>query len=67
MRYAVRACILRKDPGGYLQQLIKACIDAQIDEIMMCEDNVFISAISQPLEAHREMAEIMKAYGLKLV
>lgn len=60
MRYAIRACILRNDFDGYLEQLIAACKEADIDEIMMCEDNVFISAISQPLEAHREMAELMK-------
>ncbi len=60
MRYAVRACILRNRFDGYLEQLIAACKAADIDEIMMCEDNVFISAISQPLEAHREMAELMK-------
>ena len=60
MRYAVRACILRNNFDGYLDQLIEACKASDIDEIMMCEDNIFISAISQPLEAHREMAELMK-------
>lgn len=60
MRYAIRACILKNNFDGYLEQLIDACKAADIDEIMMCEDNVFISAISQPLEAHREMADIMK-------
>lgn len=60
MRFAIRACILKNNFDGYLEQLIQACKDADIDEIMMCEDNIFISAISQPLEAHREMADIMK-------
>ena len=60
MRYAIRACILRNNFDGYLKQLIDACKAADIDEIMMCEDNMFISAISQPLDAHREMADIMK-------
>ncbi len=60
MRYAIRACILRNRFDGYLDQLIEACKKADIDEIMMCEDNIFISAISQPLEAHREMAKMMK-------
>lgn len=60
MRYAVRACILKNGFDGYLDQLIDACKAADIDEVMMCEDNIFISAISQPLEAHREMADIMK-------
>ena len=60
MRYAIRACILKNRFEGYLEQLIAACKEADIDEIMMCEDNVFISAISQPLEAHREMAALMK-------
>lgn len=60
MRYAVRACILKNKFDGYLDQLIDACKAADIDEIMMCEDNIFISAISQPLEAHREMADLMK-------
>lgn len=60
MRYAVRACILRNDFDGYMEQLIDACKKYDIDEIMMCEDNIFISAVSQPLEAHKEMAEIMK-------
>ncbi len=60
MRYAVRACILRNHFDSYLDQLITACKEADIDEVMMCEDNIFISAISQPLEAHREMADILK-------
>ena len=60
MRYAIRAGILRNNFDGYLEQLIDACKKYDIDEVMMCEDNIFISAISQPLEAHREMAELMK-------
>lgn len=60
MRYAVRACILRNNFDGYIEQLIDACKKYDIDEVMMCEDNIFISAISQPLEAHKEMAELMK-------
>lgn len=60
MRFAIRACILRNRSDDYLEQLITACKEADIDEIMMCEDNIFISAISQPLEAHAEMAEILK-------
>ena len=60
MRYAVRACILRNNFDGYMEQLIDACKKYDIDEVMMCEDNIFISAISQPLQAHREMAQIMK-------
>lgn len=60
MRFAIRACILKNNFDDYLRQLIQACKEADIDEIMMCEDNIFISAISQPLEAHREMAKIMK-------
>ena len=60
MRYAVRACILRHNFDQYMDELIDICKDADIDEVMMCEDNIFISAISQPLEAHREMAELLK-------
>lgn len=60
MRYAIRACILKNNFDGYLDQLITACKAYDIDEVMMCEDNIFISAISQPLEAHREMADILK-------
>ena len=60
MRYAIRACILKNNFDGYMDQLIAVCKEANIDEVMMCEDNIFISAISQPLEAHKEMAEIMK-------
>lgn len=60
MRYAIRACILKNGFDGYLDQLIEACKASQIDEVMMCEDNIFISAISQPLQAHREMADLMK-------
>lgn len=60
MRYAVRACILRHNFDTYIEQLIKICEEADIDEVMMCEDNIFISAISQPLEAHREMAQLLK-------
>ncbi len=60
MRYAVRACILKNNFDGYLDQLIDACKKYDIDEVMMCEDNIFISAVSQPLEVHREMAELMK-------
>lgn len=65
MRFAIRACILKNNFDSYLDQLINACKEAHIDEIMMCEDNIFISAISQPLEAHQEMAELMKAAVLK--
>ena len=60
MRYAIRACILKNNFDGYMEQLIDACKQYDIDEVMMCEDNIFISAISQPLEAHKEMADIMK-------
>ncbi len=60
MRYAIRACILKNNFDDYLDQLITACKEADIDEVMMCEDNIFISAIAQPLEAHKEMAEILK-------
>lgn len=60
MRYAVRACMLRHNFQEYLDQLISACKEAEIDEVMMCEDNIFISAISQPLRAHKEMAQLMK-------
>lgn len=60
MRFAIRACILKNNFDGYMEQLIDACKQYGIDEVMMCEDNIFISAISQPLKAHREMADIMK-------
>ena len=60
MRYAVRACILRHNFDRYMEELIAICKDADIDEVMMCEDNIFISAISQPLSAHREMADLLK-------
>lgn len=60
MRYILRACILRKDTERYVDELIRFCKDADIDEIMMCEDNVFISAIAQPTTAHRESAAILK-------
>ncbi len=60
MRYAIRACILKNNFDSYLDQLITACKESDIDEVMMCEDNIFISAISQPLEVHKEMAELLK-------
>ena len=60
MRYAVRACILRHNFDQYIDQLITICKASDIDEVMMCEDNIFISAISQPLQAHREMADLLK-------
>lgn len=60
MRYAIRACILKNNFDSYLEQLIAACKESDIDEVMMCEDNIFISAISQPLQAHREMAQLLK-------
>ncbi len=60
MRFAVRACILRHNFDSFVEQLITSCKNTGIDEVMMCEDNIFISAISQPLEAHREMAELLK-------
>ena len=65
MRYVLRACIPRIDTEGYTDELIKACKYADIDEIMMCEDNVFITAIPQPLSAHREMADIIKKAVVK--
>ena len=60
MRYILRACIPRENTDKYVDELISACKYSSIDEIMMCEDNVFITAIPQPLSAHREMADIMK-------
>ena len=60
MRYAIRACILRNRSDEYLTQLIDSCLASHIDEIMMCEDNVYLAAISQPLWAHREHADLMK-------
>ena len=60
MRYAIRANIPRGQFDAYLDQLIDACKQADIDEVMLCEDNIFISAISQPLSAHREMADMLK-------
>lgn len=60
MRYILRVCIVRENTEAYVDELIKACKYANIDEIMMCEDNVFITATPQPLTAHKEMAEIMK-------
>lgn len=60
MKYILRACICKHNFEDYLQQLIDACKYAEIDEIMMCEDNIFISAIAQPLSAHREMANLLK-------
>ena len=60
MRYILRACIPRENTDKYVDELISACKYASIDEIMMCEDNIFITAIPQPLTAHREMANIIK-------
>ncbi len=60
MRYILRACIPRENTDKYVDELIVACKYSNIDEIMMCEDNIFITAIPQPLSAHREMADIMK-------
>ena len=60
MRYILRACIPRENTDKYVDELIAACKYSDIDEIMMCEDNIFITAIPQPLSAHREMADIMK-------
>ena len=61
MRYILRACIPRENTEKYVDELITACKYASIDEIMMCEDNIFITAIPQPLTAHREMADIIKS------
>lgn len=60
MRYILRACITRNHTDEYVEQLIRACQYANIDEIMMCEDNKWIIATAQSLTAHREMADIMK-------
>lgn len=60
MKYVLRACLCRNGTEKYVEELIRACKTADIDEVMLCEDNIFISAISQPLSAHREMADIMK-------
>lgn len=60
MRYILRACIVRENSEEYVDELIRACKYAKIDEIMMCEDNIFIIAIAQPLETHKVLAEEMK-------
>lgn len=61
MRYILRACITRNNTDEYIEQLIRACQYANIDEIMMCEDNIFLTATPQPLEAHKEMSSILKS------
>lgn len=60
MKYVLRACIAKNNYEKYIDELIEACQYANIDEIMMCEDNIFIGAIAQPLSAHREWANLMK-------
>ncbi len=60
MKYALRLCVPRVDSERYIAQMIKACRDAGVDEIMFCEDNVLIAPTSQPLSAHRENAEMLK-------
>lgn len=61
MRYILRACIVRDGADEYVDALIRACHYAKIDEIMMCESNVFIAAIPQPIEEHKKMAKILKS------
>lgn len=56
MRYVLRVCIPRIGAEQYTAQMIRACRKAGIEEVMLCEDNVFIAPVSQPLEAHRENA-----------
>lgn len=60
MEYVLRACICKHKWKEYVEEVIKACHYAGIKEVMLCEDNDFISAVAQPLSSHREMAEILK-------
>ena len=60
MKYALRVCVPREDSQRYIAQMIKECKNAGVDEIMLCEDNILIAPTSQPLSAHREMAELLK-------
>ena len=60
MRYVLRVCIPRHGAEVYTRQMIRACEKAGIEEVMLCEDNVFIAPTSQPLAAHRENAERLK-------
>lgn len=60
MRYVLRACAVEHDTENYVRQLIEAAKFAKIDEIMLCEDNVFIGGIAQPLSAHEKHAATLK-------
>ena len=60
MKYSLRICIPRAAAWVYTAQAIDACKKTGVDEVMLCEDNVFIAAAPQPLEAHRENAALLK-------
>ena len=60
MRYALRVCIPRFEAEAYTEKMIRACKNAGVEEAMLCEDNVFIAPVPQPLEAHRENAARLK-------
>ena len=60
MRYVLRVCIPRIGAGQYTAQMIRACKRAGVEEVMLCEDNVFIAPVPQPLRSHRENAALLK-------
>lgn len=60
MKYVLRACLVEHDTKNYVRQLIKAAKFAKIDEIMFCEDNIFIGGIAQPFSAHEKHAAVLK-------
>lgn len=66
MKYILRVCIPKYDTDKYVNQIIDICKYSHIKEIMVCEDNDYITAIAQPTDAHKKMAEILKTVVPKI-
>ncbi len=60
MKYSLRVCVPHAGAKAYVSRMIRACRRAGVEEVMLCEDNGFIAPVSQPLEAHRENARLLK-------
>ena len=66
MKYILRVCIPKYGTNKYVNQIIDICKYSNIKEIMVCEDNDYITAIAQPTDAHKKMAEILKTVVPKI-
>lgn len=60
LKYVLRVCASRYNTENYINEVIKACKKYGIDEVMLCEDSVYIAPIAQPLSVHEDLVNYCK-------